>query len=266
MTNEKNRENEKGMRIQKYLSEQGIASRRKSEEWIEMGLVYLNGEPVTEPGIRFDPSKDKVTLDPAIRQTEKYYYYLYNKPAGIVTVNAQPGEVEIRDALKLPKGVVPVGRLDKESSGLLMLTNDGVVARRLMEPSFEHEKEYEVTFGEPFTEEASQKIQKGMYLFGKKTKPIRIKRINKYTVRMILQEGKNRQIRRMCEMTGYRVKKLKRVRILNFWLDNLPKGRTHELSKAEVLKLYSAIGLDGNRTVLHESRKPRHEKRIKKDS
>lgn len=266
MAVEKKQGNEKGLRIQKYLSEQGIASRRKSEEWISMGLVYLNGEPVTEPGVRFDPAKDKITLDPVIRQTEKYYYYLYNKPEGIVTVNAQPGEIEIRDALKLPKGVVPVGRLDKESSGLIMLTNDGVVARRLMEPSFEHEKEYEVTFSVPFTEEASQKIQRGMYLYGKKTKPIKIKRLNKYAVRMTLQEGKNRQIRRMCEMAGYRVKKLKRVRILNFWVDNLSKGRTHELTKVETDKLYKSIGLDSNRTVPHESRKPRHEKRVKEDS
>jgi 23S rRNA pseudouridine2605 synthase len=266
MKNEKSNINEKGIRIQKYLSEHGIASRRKSEEWISLGLVYINGEIVEEPGVRFDPQKDKLTLDPAIRQTEKFYYYLYNKPAGIVTVNAQPGEIEILNALKVPKGVVPVGRLDKESSGLIMLTNDGVVARRLMDPSFDHEKEYEVSFSQPFSDEAIQKIEKGMFLFGKKTKPIRIKRINRFMVKMILREGKNRQIRRMCEMAGYRVKKLKRVRVLNFRIDDLPKGRLRLLSKFEISKLFSTIGLDENRTLLHESNKLLRKDRIKKDS
>jgi 23S rRNA pseudouridine2605 synthase len=266
MKNEKQQDNSKGMRIQKYLSEMGIASRRKSEEWIELGLVFLNGEVVDEPGVRFDPAKDKLTLDPAIRQTEEYYYYLYNKPAGVVTVNAQPGEVEIRDALKLPKGVVPVGRLDKDSSGLIMLTNDGVVARRLMEPAFDHEKEYEVSFFEPFPDEAAREIEKGMYLFGKKTKPIRIKRISRFMVKMILREGKNRQIRRMCEQAGFRVKKLKRVRILNFVLGDLPKGRVRFLSKHEIKNLYSHLGLDENRTSLYETGKSRGNHRVELES
>jgi pseudouridine synthase len=266
MNREKGQDNSKGIRIQKYLSEMGIASRRKSEEWIELGLVFLNGKVVDEPGVRFDPNRDKLTLDPAIRQTEEYYYYLYNKPAGIVTVNAQPGEVDISDALKLPKGVVPVGRLDKDSSGLIMLTNDGVVARRLMEPAFDHEKEYEVSFAEPFTDEAAREIEKGMFLFGKKTKPIRIKRLGRFVVRMILREGKNRQIRRMCEKAGFRVKKLKRVRILNFVLGDLPKGRFRLLSKHEIKNLYSYLGLDENRTSLYETGKSRGKHRIELES
>jgi 23S rRNA pseudouridine2605 synthase/23S rRNA pseudouridine2604 synthase len=250
-------EDNKGIRIQKYLSELGIASRRKSEEWIELGLVYLNGEPVTEPGVRFDPKKDKITLDPAIRQTEEYYYFLYHKPVGVVTTNAQGDETEIRDVVKLPKGVVPVGRLDKDSSGLIILTNDGVVARRIMEPAFDHEKEYEVSFYQPFTAEAAKIISKGVYLFGKKTKPVSITPVSRYMVRMILREGKNRQIRRMCEIAGLPVKKLKRVRILCFVLGDLPKGRVRQLHKKDIAKLKQVLGLNDDRTSLYEPDKER---------
>ena len=265
MVKEKER-NDGTLRIQKYLSELGIASRRKTEEWIELGLVYLNDEVVTSPGVRFDPKKDKVTLDPAIRQTEEYYYYLYNKPAGIVTVNAQGDESEISDLLKLPKGVVPVGRLDKDSSGLIILTNDGVVARRIMDPDFDHEKEYEVTFAKPFTAEAAKTISNGMFLFGRKTKPVQVKRVGPFKALMVLREGKNRQIRRMCEMAGFPVKKLKRIRILSFWLDDLPKGRLRTLSKVEIAKLLKTLGLDADRTSFHEPHKERGKKGVKLDS
>ncbi len=245
------------IRVQKYLSEKGIASRRKAAEWMELGLVLLNGEPVTDTGARFDPSKEKVTLDPAIRQTEDYKYYVFNKPVGIVTVNAQAGETEIRDIVKIPAGVVPVGRLDKDTSGLIMLTNDGVVARRIMDPAFDHEKEYEVSFYEPFTEEAANLIRQGMNILGKKTKPVKIQRTGRYMVSMILKEGKNRQIRRMCEQAGYHVKKLKRIRILNIFLDDLPKGRMRELKKVEVKKLLDLLKLSADRTASYEPRKDR---------
>ncbi|MGL4369991.1 MAG: pseudouridine synthase [Spirochaetota bacterium] len=246
---EKNNE-DKAVRIQKYLSDKGIASRRKSEEWILQGMISLNGDIVTELGTKFDPRKDTLSLDPSIRETENYSYFLYHKPAGIVTVNAQPGEYEIKDVIKLPQGVTPVGRLDKDTSGLIFLTNDGVAARRIMDPSFEHEKEYEVSFFSPFTEEAAKKMEKGIFIHGSKTRPATVKRLGKYRVRIILTEGKNRQVRRLCEEAGYRVKKLKRVRVLDFLLDELPKGRIRQLKKAEILRLYSALGIDKDRMWL----------------
>jgi 23S rRNA pseudouridine2604 synthase len=135
-----------------------------------------------------------------------------------------------------------------------------------MEPAFDHEKEYEVSFAEPFTDEAAREIEKGMFLFGKKTKPIRIKRLGRFVVRMVLREGKNRQIRRMCEKAGFRVKKLKRVRILNFVLGDLPKGRFRLLSKHEIKNLYSYLGLDENRTSLYETGKSRGKHRIELES
>ena len=238
------------VRIQKYLSDKGIASRRKSEEWIALGLVSLNGEVVTEPGVKFDPRKDKLSLDSSVRQTENYEYYLYHKPAGIVTVNAQEGETEIKDVIKLPHDVTPVGRLDKDTSGLIFLTNDGVVARRIMDPNFEHEKEYEVSFFTPFTDEAAKKIEKGIYIHGVKTKPAVVHKLGRYRIRVILTEGKNRQVRRLCEQAGYKVKKLKRVRILGFLLDDLAKGRLRQLKKAEVKKLYAMLGMEKDRMWL----------------
>jgi 23S rRNA pseudouridine2605 synthase/23S rRNA pseudouridine2604 synthase len=244
------KENDKLVRIQKYLSDKGIASRRKSEEWISLGLVSLNGEIVTELGVKFDPRKDKLSLDSSIRDTESYEYFLYHKPTGIVTVNAQAGETEIKDVIKLPHGVTPVGRLDKDTSGLIFLTNDGVAARRIMDPNFEHEKEYEVSFFSPFTEEAAKLIEKGIYIKGSKTKPAVVKKLGRYRVRIILTEGKNRQVRRLCEHAGYKVKKLKRVRVLNFMLDDLPKGRMRQLKKAEVNKLMSLLSIDKDRMWL----------------
>lgn len=235
--------NKETIRIQKHFSDKGIASRRKTEEWIALGYVYLNGKKVTEPGTRFDPKKDKVTLDPKVKAAQNYQYFLFHKPIGIVTVNAQQGEREIRDIVKLPKGVVPVGRLDKDSFGLIILTNDGVVARRLMEPKFEHEKEYEVSFFQPITDQAIAEIKKGLFLAGRKTKPVQFKHLGAYRVRMILREGKNRQIRRICEQVGFPVKKLKRVRIANFELGDMPPGRLKELSKVEIVQLFRVLGL-----------------------
>ena len=237
------------IRIQKYFSDKGLASRRQTEEWIRSGYVYLNGQKVLEPGTRFDPKKDKVTLDPQAQKSQNYHYFLFHKPRGVVTVNAQRGEQEIKDIVRLPKGVVPVGRLDKESTGLIILTNDGVVARRIMEPDFEHEKEYEASFFKPVPEKILQKLSRGLFLFGKRTKAIRIKKLGAYRVRMILKEGKNRQIRRLCEQLGFPVKKLKRVRILDFKLDNLSPGRLKQFSKAEIKTLYQQLDLDINRNL-----------------
>ena len=246
-----------GVRIQKYLSDQGIASRRKSEEWIAQGLVYLNGQKVTEPGTRFDPAKDCLTLDPSIAEAQDYVYFLYHKPVGIVTVNAQEGEHEIRDVIRLPKGVVPVGRLDKDTSGLIFLTNDGVVARRIMDPAFDHEKEYEVGFFIPFTDDAAKRIEKGMYLRGERTKPVTVIKAGEFKARLILREGKNRQVRRLCEQNGYRVKKLKRVRVLNFLLGDMKPGEIKQLNRHEIKKLFAAIRLDREH-ALQRATEPRN--------
>jgi 23S rRNA pseudouridine2605 synthase/23S rRNA pseudouridine2604 synthase len=230
------------MRIQKYLSEQGLASRRKAEAWIAAGYVKVNGRLVTEPGSHFDPEQDTIEIDPKVKE-EKKYYYLFNKPKGLVTVGAQADEREIKDVVRLPKDVVPVGRLDKDSGGLILLTNDGVVARRVMDPKFEHEKEYEVSFFQPISDLSLKKISQGLILFGKKTKPIEIIRIGGYKVRMILREGKNRQIRRMCELVGNPVKNLFRVRLLSFELGRMAPVKLRLLTPIELQRLYRDLNI-----------------------
>jgi len=237
-------EKDGGIRIQKYLSDRGVCSRRKAEEWIKSGYIKINGSTIDVPGTRFDPASDVLEIDPRATENENLLYFLFNKPRGIVTVNAQEGELEIKNIVHLPEGVFTVGRLDKDSSGLIFLTNDGVAARRIMEPRFDHEKEYEVSFFTEIPDETLKKLSSGLHLFGKKTRPIKIKRMGSYRIRMVLTEGKNRQIRRLCSGLGYPVKKLKRVRILNFELGNLPLGKLKKLSGPDVIKLYKALGLD----------------------
>jgi pseudouridine synthase len=159
--------------------------------------------------------------------------------------------------IRLPKGVVPVGRLDKDTSGLIFLTNDGVVARRIMDPAFDHEKEYEVGFFIPFTDDAAQRIEKGMYLRGERTKPVTVIKAGEFKARLILREGKNRQVRRLCEQNGYRVKKLKRVRVLNFLLGDMNPGEIKQLNRYEIKKLFAAIRLDREH-ALQRATEPRN--------
>lgn len=230
------------MRIQKYLSEQGIASRRMAETWLAKGYIKINGQIVTEAGAHFDPSKDAFEIAPEALQQKKYYY-LFNKPRGIVTVGAQKGETAIKDILDVPEGVVPVGRLDKDSGGIIMLTNDGVVARRIMEPQFAHEKQYDVSFFSPLTDQAIQQLQEGVYLFGEKTKPIDVERLSGYRAILTLREGKNRQIRRLCEALGAPVKKLIRIKLLQFPLGDLEPGQARELTAQEITELYLELNL-----------------------
>ena len=230
------------MRIQKYLSEQGIASRRTTAEWLEKGYIKLNGQVLSAAGSLFDPDKDKLEIEPKA-YSQKKHYYLFNKPKGIVTVNAQAGETEIKDIVHLPKGVVPVGRLDKETGGLIFLTNDGVVARRIMDPAFEHEKEYEVSLYKAISDPAIRELETGVILFGQRTKPAVVKRLGGYKISITIREGKNRQIRRMCEMVCSPVKMLIRRRIMNFNLGKLPPGALKELSKVEQDTLFIELGL-----------------------
>lgn len=230
------------MRIQKYLSEQGIASRRTAEAWLKAGYIKINGTVITEPGAHFDPAADDFEIAPEAL-AQKKYYYLFNKPRGIVTVGAQQGETAIKDIIAVPEGVVPVGRLDKDSGGIIMLTNDGVVARRIMEPQFAHEKQYDVSFFSPLTDQAIQQLQEGIYLFGEKTKPIDVQRISGYRAILTLREGKNRQIRRLCEALGAPVKTLIRIKLLQFPLADLKPGQYRELTANEITELYLELNL-----------------------
>lgn len=265
-------------RLQKILSARGIASRRKAEEYILAGLVRVNGEVATL-GTKADPDKDTIDVDGTVLEARKTMaYYLLHKPVGVVTSNveaesragkagAEPkrGFEVTQSALQrlrdkagptdaptvrdlLPAGlrgkIFPVGRLDKDSAGLLLLTNDGVLAYRLTHPKFYHEKEYEVEVANPIPDSALKRLKEGMIIDGKPTKPARVKRLGDRLFRISITEGRYRQIRRMCQKAGYTVISLTRVRITSLTDDRLRPGELRELTKAEVDSLKKSVDLD----------------------
>ena len=213
------------MRLQKYLSGAGFCSRRKGEEYIKDGLVMVNDQVVTELGTKVDPEADRVEVDGTrVEADQKKVYIALNKPREYVTSCNHPGEKIVLDFVDIPERIYPVGRLDKDSTGLLLLTNDGRLHHRLSHPSFDHEKEYEVTVASHITDGALKSLEKGMPMMGTKTRPAKIRRISSKRFRIILKEGKNRQIRRMVGKVGGRVIGLKRIRISNIKLGKLSEG------------------------------------------
>ncbi len=231
------------MRLQKFLSSAGICSRRKGEEHIRAGDVTVNGQVVTELGTKVDPEADHVTFKGAdVHLVQSALYIALNKPRGYVTSCEQPGERIVVDLLDIPERVFPVGRLDKDSTGLLLLTNDGPLHNRLSHPSFDHEKEYEVTVGKPIPDGALAAMAKGMPMMGRKTRPAEVERLSATRFRMVLKEGRNRQIRRMVRKVGSHVTDLKRVRVANIRLGDLPEGGWRHLTAAERKGLLAASG------------------------
>ncbi len=244
-------------RLQKILSARGIASRRKAEEYIKQGLVLVNGKPATL-GQKADPVVDTIEVKGEVMEARKeMLYYLMHKPRGIVTSNIEksPGKAHagggaggaptVRELL--PKGlqgkIFPVGRLDKDSTGLLLLTNDGVLAYRLTHPKFDHEKEYEVETEMDITNGQLHKLREGMIILGEKTKPADVVRTGTRNFRIALTEGKNRQIRRMCQKVGCPVKTLKRVRIMTLEDPSLREGKIRPLTEAEKSQLLASVGV-----------------------
>ena len=223
------------IRLQKYLSIAGICSRRHGEELILAGKVWVNGKLVTELGTRIDPGTDSVEIDgKPVLDRQRLLYIALNKPRGHVTSCEQPGEKLVTDLVNVPERIYPIGRLDKDSTGLLLLTNDGSLHHRLSHPSFDHEKEYVVTLSAPISDSALQKMAEGMLLSGKRTRPAEIHRISLRRFRIILKEGKNRQIRRMVRKVGQDVLQLHRIRIAGIRLGKLDSGKWRFLDPDEV--------------------------------
>lgn len=226
------------MRLQKFLSEAGICSRRKGEEYITAGLVRVNNTVVTELGTKVDPEKDRIEFkDKPVTLKNDRVYLMLNKPKGYVVSCRHPGEKIVLDLINIPQRVYPIGRLDKDSTGLLLLTNDGSLHHRLLHPSYDHEKEYDVTVSKPITDGALKNIAGGMPMMGTKTRPSEIKRISSRRFRIVLKEGKNRQIRRMIRKVGNHVTRLRRVRISNIKLGALPEGAWRYLTEKEKKRL-----------------------------
>lgn len=234
-------------RLQKILSARGIASRRKAEEYILAGLVTVNGKKA-ELGQKADPETDTIEVDGKVMEerADMLYYLLY-KPVGVESTNV-PGTAEaptVRDMLppQLQGKIYPVGRLDKDSEGLLLLTNDGPLSFRLTHPKFEHEKEYDVTLKDDITDSSIEKLRKGVFLDGSKTKPATIERLAKNAIRIRLTEGRNRQIRRMCSKVGSEVVRLVRTRITVITDPLIRVGKLRSLSLAEKTQLLASVGL-----------------------
>lgn len=235
---------EEKVRLQKYMSQAGICSRRKAEEYISAWQVYINGQKA-EIGQSINPEKDKVTLwNQAQLLQQNYVYYKYNKPRGIETTCAQREGKSIIDIVDIPERVFPIGRLDKDTTGLILLTNDGRITNYLTHPRYGHEKEYIVeTFGS-IDDEQIREISQGIIVLWKKTKACKVDRVAAGKFSITLTEGKNRQIRRMVEAVGSKVKKLKRIRIENIALKGLEEWQYKHLSKNEKQELFERIKLE----------------------
>ena len=230
------------MRLQKYLSAAGVCSRRKGEALIQAGRVSVNGVVITQMGTKVDSYTDLVEVDgKATHINQNLVYIALHKPKEYVTSCRQKREKVVLDLVDIAERVYPVGRLDKDSTGLLLLTNDGRLHHKLSHPSFDHEREYEVTVVKPIPDGALQHMAKGLPMMGTRTRPARIKRISARRFRIVLQEGRNRQIRRMVRKVGNQVADLKRMRIANIRLGKLSKGAWRYLSKTELSRLLKSL-------------------------
>ena len=227
------------MRLQKYMSQSGIASRREAERWIQSGWVRLNGEVVLELGTQMDPEVDVLTVvKPDSEPQFERQIIVFHKPVGIVTNCPQGDETEIADLLPPEyQRFNAIGRLDKASEGLILLTNDGLVSQRLLDPKFPHERVYEVSLDYALPEKTRDELESGVYLFGERTKPLKIKYLASDVVEMRMHEGKNRQIRRMMQKVGIGVLKLKRLSFGPIHLGNLEVGGMRLLSNPEMADL-----------------------------
>ncbi len=222
------------MRLQKFLSAAGICSRRRGEEFIKAGRVSVNGRIIVELGTKIDPENDLVRFDgKPVNYKQPLVYIALNKPMDYVTSCRHPGEKIVIDLVNIAQRVYPIGRLDKASTGLLLLTNDGRLHHKLSHPSFEHEKEYDVTVAKTITNGALQKMAAGLPMMESKTRPAQIHRITSQRFRIILKEGKNRQVRRMVRKVGNRVTMLKRIRVAGVKLGRLPPGKWRHLTEKE---------------------------------
>ena len=225
-------------RINKYLSEVGYCSRRRADRLIEEGKVTINGK-VPEIGTKVDDCDLVEVEGKRIEKStkQKKIYLAFNKPVGIVcTTNREVEPDNIIDFIKYPKRIFPIGRLDKWSEGLIFLTNDGDIVNKILRARNNHEKEYIVSVNRPINKEFIQSMSNGIEILETITKNCFVKQMGAKKFKIILTEGLNRQIRRMCESLGYRVQSLKRVRIMNIKLD-LPVGKYREFTKKELLEL-----------------------------
>ena len=220
------------IRLNKYLSDAGICSRRQADRWIEEKRITVNGE-TARTGMKIALDSEVCIDGKPIKKEEKKVLLAMNKPAGIVCTAEKREKNNIVDYMKYPKRIYPVGRLDKDSTGLLLLTNDGELVNKIMRAGNYHEKEYLVSVNKPVTEEFCRKMSCGVAILDTVTRPCKVEKTGEKSFRIILTQGLNRQIRRMCETLGYRVLTLQRVRIMNIRLGSLKEGTWRSIEGKE---------------------------------
>lgn len=227
--------------LNKFIASTGRCSRREADRLVEAGRVFLNGN-VAQRGNRVEPG-DTVMLDGEVLSHKPPPVYLaLNKPPGITCTTDQRDPTNIIDYLNYPERIFPIGRLDKASTGLLLLTNDGDIVNKILRVENAHEKEYIVTVNKNINAAFLRKMANGVPILGTMTKRCEVQKINVRTFRIILTQGLNRQIRRMCEFLGYEVRTLKRIRIMNVRLDKQPEGELRELREDELEVLMTLVG------------------------
>ena len=229
---------EAGVRINKYLAECGVCSRRGADELIARGAVTVDGKPA-ENGMKITPDMIVAVDGKEVKGIDEKVYLAFNKPRGIVCTARRSDERNVIDHIGYPKRITYCGRLDKDSEGLLIMTNDGDLIDAMMRSRNVHEKEYIVTVNKTVTDAFLYQFSKGVYLeeLGVTTRKCKVSRISDDTFTVILTQGLNRQIRRMCETFGYRVRKLERTRVMNIRLGDLETGKYRELTKDETSEL-----------------------------
>lgn len=229
------------MRINKFLSETGITSRRGADKFIDAGRVEINGQKA-ELGSKVEPD-DEVRVDgKLVQQPERAYVYLaLNKPVGITSTTERHIEGNIVDFINHPERIFHIGRLDKDSEGLILMTNDGDIVNEILRAEHEHEKEYIVTVDKPVTDTFLESMSSGVEILDTVTLPAKAERVAKHVFKLTLQQGLNRQIRRMCSALGYEVKRLQRIRIMNIRLGNMKAGEWRDLTQEEKQELFRQL-------------------------
>jgi 23S rRNA pseudouridine2604 synthase len=231
------------IRINKFLSEAGVCSRREADRYIEEGKVRIDGE-VAMMGSRVTKNNRVTFMDKPVKREEKLVLIAFNKPEGIVCTTDHNEPDNIIDYLKYGMRIYPIGRLDKDSEGLILLTNDGNIVNKILRAENNHEKEYIVTVNKEITLDFIKKISSGVPILDTVTKPCIVNQLDKNTFNIILTQGLNRQIRRMCEYLDYRVVSLRRVRIMNIRLGRLKTGDFRNVTKGEIDEMNQRIDLN----------------------
>lgn len=249
---------EQGIRINKFLSEAGVCSRREADRQIEAGNVTIDGK-IAGTGTRVLAGQQVLFCGKPVKKESEMILLAFHKPAGIVCTAEKREKNNVIDYINYPKRIYPIGRLDKDSEGLLLLTNNGEIVNKIMRAGNMHEKEYIVTVNKPITESFLRGMAGGVPLveLNAMTRKCKVERLGKKEFKIVLTQGLNRQIRRMCEYFGYRVEKLVRVRIMNIELGDLERGTYRDVTGEEYRRLLEMIKDSSNETVVHREHRPK---------